>query len=126
MIKTSSEHAAFQTVFASEHHQAIADAPMAKGGSGAGFDPHELLEAALATCINIVVRKRAAQLNMAVESVATTVRLDRSRPDVATFEYELDVRGPINDEQHTLLLDAVKTCPVSQTLLKRIEFRHAP
>jgi putative redox protein len=123
MIKTRSEQAAYKTAFSSEQHQCIADAPLAKGGAGAGFDPHELLEAALATCINIIVRKRAVQLNIIVECVTTTVRLDRSRTDVTMFEYQLDVRGNIDAEQRAALHKAVETCPVSQTLSKRIEFR---
>lgn len=123
MVKAISEAETYLTTFSSSGHQANADAPAVKGGAGAGFDPHELLEAALATCINIFVRKRAAQLNIAIESVATVVRLDRSRDDVATLEYELDIRGAMDTAQRALLHEAVKTCPVSQTLSKRIECR---
>lgn len=123
MITTNSEQAAFKTVFASESHHGIADAPTTKGGAGAGFDPHELLEAALATCINIIVRKRAAQLDIAIDGVVTTVRLDRSRDGVAIFDYELDIRGALDETQRALLHDAAKTCPVSQTLCSPIEFR---
>lgn len=123
MIMTISQEKAYCTTFSSIDHQSNADAPVVKGGSGAGFDPHELLEAALATCINIFVRKRACQLNIVIENVATIVRLDRSRDDVATFEYELDIRGAVDTAQRTLLHEAVKTCPVSQTLSKRIECR---
>lgn len=123
MIKTISEREAYRTTFSSDAHRAITDAPVGKGGAGAGFDPHELLEAALATCINIMVRKRGSQLNIPIENVVTTVKLDRSRDDVTTFYFELDVLGAIDAVQHALLSDAVKTCPVSQTLLKKIEFR---
>jgi len=123
MITTSSESNAYRTIFSSGAHKAIADAPVAKGGGGAGFDPHELLEAALATCINIVVRKRADQLAIAVDGVAVIVRLDRSPPEVVSFEYELILHGSINAEQRALLNAVVKSCPVSQTLSKQIVFR---
>ncbi len=125
MITASSEPTAYRTLFSSGAHQAIADAPVAKGGGGAGFDPHELLEAALATCINIVVRKRASQLAIAVESVAVIVRLDRSRPELTSFEYELNLGGSINAEQRGLLYEAVKNCPLSQTLSQQIVVREA-
>jgi len=123
VIKTNSEQAAFKTVFSSVHHHGIADAPTTKGGAGAGFDPHELLEAALATCINIIVRKHAAQFGISIDGVVTTVRLDRSRDGVATFDYELDIRGALDETQRALLHEAAKTCPVSQTLSNPIEFR---
>ena len=59
MIKTKSAAIAYQTSYVTRNQQAVADAPLEKGGAGAGFGPHELLEAALATCLNIAVRMSA-------------------------------------------------------------------
>jgi putative redox protein len=38
---------------------AIVDTTSGKGGYGDGFHPHELLEAALATCMNMTIRMYA-------------------------------------------------------------------
>ena len=122
MIKTDSTELSFLTRFSSSRHSALADAPLEKGGQGAGFDPHELLESALGTCLNIVVRKKANQLNFPLERVSTTVSVDRTSSDVAAFSYEIELEGPLSDEQRQSLLDAARTCPVSHTLSKRIVF----
>ncbi len=122
MIKTESNEGNYLTRVASKTHDALADAPIDKGGKGAGFDPHELLEAALATCLNIIVRKQASQLNLPLERVSTTVSVDRSVPDISTFNYTVDLVGTLSAEQRQRLLDVARTCPVSHTLSQRIVF----
>lgn len=121
MIRAQSQAQAYRTSFTSKVHEASADAPVEKGGQGAGFDPHELLEAALATCLNIVIRKTAVQMKCALESVCTSVRVDRSNRSVATFDYEVELKGQLSDTERQSLLDAARHCPVSETLSKRIE-----
>lgn len=49
-----------------------------KGGGNQGFRPHELLEAALATCMNIHLRMYAANHGIELGEVTTKVTLDRS------------------------------------------------
>jgi putative redox protein len=122
MINTKSEAQAYCTTFNSSSYEAHADAPIDKGGQGAGFDPHELLEASLATCLNIIVRKRARQLGYALESVRTTVRIDRTQADVSTFNYDIELSGVLTAEERQALLDAADQCPVSQTLSKTVVF----
>jgi putative redox protein len=95
MIQTGSQPPPFQTVFSSSLSEGIADAPVEKGGGGLGFGPHELLEAALATCTNMAVRMRAAKLRGRVDGVSTVVKLDGSQGDVATFEYATTIRRPL-------------------------------
>jgi putative redox protein len=80
VIQTTSQPSTYQTEFTNGVARGIANAPLNKGGAGAGFGPHELLEAALATCINMAIRMRADKLGIVLGSVSTTVRLDRSRP----------------------------------------------
>src|SRR5207247_6316725 len=45
---------------------------------GCGFGPHQLLEAALATCLTITVRKFAAEHKFPLDSASAEVLLDRS------------------------------------------------
>lgn len=122
MISTTSQTPAYRTHFNSCEAEAVADAPIDKGGSGSGFGPHELLEAALATCINMAVRMAATTEKMALEGVATSVRLDRSRIDTVSFEYTLDITGSLSDVDRARLFEAANACPIRQTLGKKMEF----
>lgn len=50
MIETESRSEPYATRFSDGVQEALADTTADKGGGGAGFRPHDLLEAALATC----------------------------------------------------------------------------
>jgi putative redox protein len=122
VIQTTSQPGAYQTEFASRQARAMADAPLDKGGGGAGFGPHELLEAALATCINMAVRMRADKLGIALDGVSTIVRLNRSVAGSVAFECATVYGGSLSAEDRAQLDEAANTCPVRQTLSKKIEF----
>ena len=62
MVTTLSESHSYLTVFSNGKHTANADTTFDKGGSNLGFRPHELLEAALATCMNMHLRMYAAAM----------------------------------------------------------------
>lgn len=122
MIRTRSKPEAFLTVFESHTHEAVSDAPVSKGGAGEGFGPHELLEAALATCLNMSVRMRAAGKGLAIENVMTTVTIDRNRETEAIFEYTIDFTAAISAAERTQLIAEAVECPVIKTLRKRLVF----
>lgn len=126
MIHTRSRPAAYQTTFANSAFEALCDAPVAKGGGGEGFGPHELLEAALATCLNMSVRMRAAERGVRVDNVRTTVTIDRSRETEATFEYSIEFDSPLSDTERRQLIAEASSCPVAKTLRKRLVFTEAP
>ena len=126
MIDTTMHGAPYLTGFTNGEHSAFADAPKHKGGLAAALGPHELLEAALATCISIAVRMRAADEGIALEDVDTRVHLDRTTEGTATFDCDVQITGALSPEQRQLLLDAASNCPVRQTLSRRLEFRLCP
>ena len=51
MIQVTSLDLPHQTAFSNGAFNSVADVPLEKGGAGKGFGPHDLLEAALATCL---------------------------------------------------------------------------
>jgi len=53
MITTQSKESRYLVQFTNGKQHADADVSPIKGGQGAGFGPHELLEASLACCINM-------------------------------------------------------------------------
>jgi len=122
MIKTTSEQPAYRTSFTNGQHVALSDATRDKGGNDSGFRPHELLEAALASCMNIWLRIFAEKHAIALVSVSTTVTLDRSKPDEVIFNYSLDLSGSLSESDRERLANAVHACPVKQTLSKKISF----
>jgi putative redox protein len=122
MILAQSELRPYQTRFSDGLHETMADAAADHGGNGDGFRPHDLLEAALAACVNITVRMFAERHAIPLRSVAAKVTLDRSKPDETVFRYEVLLDGDLTDEQKAKLLLAAGACPVRKTLSKSIRF----
>jgi putative redox protein len=116
MIRSTSLDTPYQTPFTNGSHSGIADIPIEKGGAGQGLGPHELLEAALATCVAITVRLSAAKHGFPLESLVCEVRLDRSNPDAVALNYDLSLNGPLSEEQIAHLRRAASRCPVTKTL----------
>jgi putative redox protein len=124
MIIATSETPVYRTPFSDGAHHAVADTTKEKGGNDTGFWPHHLLEAALATCINITLRKYAEKHAIPLSAASTKVKLDRSRPGEAVFSYEVELQGDLTEPQRQALLRAAGNCAVKETLLKRISFKY--
>lgn len=56
MIRTKSESTAYRCEFTNGNEVSYSDTTAIKDGSQAGFRPHELLEAALANCLDLAPR----------------------------------------------------------------------
>jgi len=122
MIMTTSEANPYQTRFSNEVHASYADTTADKGGGGSGFRPHELLEAALATRMNIHLRMYVNNHGIALESVSTAVSVDRSNPVEAIFKYSIVLPGNIDPEARGKLMTIAESCPVRLTLSRKISF----
>lgn len=116
MIRSTSLGVPYRTAFTNGTQDAIADVPVDKGGAGNGFGPHELLEAAFATCLTMTVQMYAAKHGIPLVGAQCEVRIDRSLPNAVTLNYTLTFDGPLTDEQTTQLRDAASRCPVARTL----------
>lgn len=126
MITTESGSTAYSTRITSGLHQTTADTVKEFGGGGAGFRPHEFLEAALASCLNIWIRMKATEHGIELSGVSTTVKLSKDNPSEANFEYAIRLEGPVTKAQEDLLLSAADVCPVRQTLGRKLCFRAKP
>lgn len=105
-------------------HDIIADTTKDKGGTGLYIRPHELLEAALATCMNISIRIEAEKNNIKLDNVETTVILNRNNPTKTIFEYSFKVDSK-QELDKTILSDfkrILQQCAVKKTLSKEIVF----
>ena len=123
MIKATSELPSYQTSFTNGQDVSMADTTSEKGGSAAGFRPHELLEAALACSINMTLRMFAEEHSIPLTSVSTTVKLDQNYPEEAIFNYALELTGQLSESDRRLLTEAARSCPVRQTLSKKLSFQ---
>jgi putative redox protein len=122
MISATSETPHYRTRFSNGVHEAFADTMPDKGGCAAGFRPHELLEAALACCVNMTVRMYADRHAIPLDAVTTRVRLDRGA-EGAIFHTETELHGTsLTPEQREKLLAAAQACPVRRTLSGSIRF----
>jgi putative redox protein len=113
-----------RSAFTNGSHTGFADVPLDKGGNGNGFGPHELLEAALATCMTITVCKYAEKHRLPMRKVECEVMADRSVPEIITFQYSLKLEGELSLEHKQQLHQAAGKCPVAKTLAGVMAFKH--
>ena len=125
MIQSTSLGVPYQVDLTNGTSRAIADVPREKGGEGQGFGPHELLEAALATCLSMTVKMSAAKHAMPLAGVTSEVRIDRSNPNEVVLSYSLKFEGLLTEEQIAHLKRAAANCPVSKTLTGKLLCRPA-
>ena len=123
MIEAESESTPFAVRFSNGTESGRADATLDKGGAGEGFRPHELLEAALASCMNMNLRMYARRHSLPLVRVVTQVSLDRSGENEAVFRYRLKLEGALSDEQRRQLQQVAEACPVRATLSRGVSFQ---
>jgi putative redox protein len=121
----------FATRITARGHELIADEPLAVGGTELGPTPYDFLLASLGSCTVMTLRIYADRRGWPLEGV--TVRLWQSRVyeedceecDVKSVgidqvEREIDLAGPLTEEQQEGLLRIADRCPVGQTLSRGI------
>ena len=118
----TSDGQGFPSTFTNGVETGIADTTPANGGAEAAFRPHELLEAALATCINITIDMYAKRHHLAVRSAETSVMLDRSQDGRAIFRYQIEIDGDLTEVEMERVRRSAKACSVHKTLLREISF----
>jgi putative redox protein len=122
MIRADSQPEEFLTLFTNGEQFASSDTTEDKGGGNRGFRPHELLEAALANCMNMTLRMTARRHDIPLEGASVVVSLNRARSEGPTFEYCVKLRGALSVGQKEQLLSSLETCPVRATLSKSLQF----
>ena len=121
MIESNSLPTRYQTTFTNGGQSALADTSADKGG-GEGFRPHELLEAALACCMNMSLRMAAEKHAIPLGEVDVIVSLDRSDGQGPVFGYRVIFGEGPSAAQRKTLLAALASCPVRKTLSQPLRF----
>jgi putative redox protein len=126
MIRATSKSTNYQTAFSNGAAEALTDVLAAKGGTGEGFRPSELLEAAIATCMTITLKMYADAHGLPLEDVQTEVTLHSDNKAETLFRYKVELTGnALTEEQRAKLLAIADACMVKQKLSKPIRFEAA-
>jgi putative redox protein len=123
MMYSENEKIKYQCRVSNERDSVLSDTTEDKGGTGVGFRPHEFLEAALASCINMTLRMKAEKEGIALDTVKVTVTLDRSNAEISDFIYSVKLDDNMKQDDKEKLFECLKYCPVRKTLSKKIEFK---
>jgi len=123
MIISENKYENYRTRFTNGTYSADADTTKTKGGLEQGFRPHELLEAALACCMNMSLRMYAQKLSISLKKVNVHVSLNRDDPEHPSFEYGVSFDSGLSEEQKQKLLDTLEHSSVRSTLSKPFTFK---
>jgi putative redox protein len=105
----------YTTTIKSDDHELIADEPVADGGQNAGFDPFELVLAALATCTTATMKMYADRKQWKLDKI--DIQLDMRQEDgVQRIHRSIQVSGELTEEQKARLLVIAEKCPVHKML----------
>jgi len=122
MIRCQSQDTPYQVRFSNGTFTGVCDVPADKGGGGQGFRPHELLEAALGSCITVMLGMYASTHDIPLTGASVSVSLDRSEKGTTAFVCSIALAGDLDDVQRQKLMRAAKACPVRKTLSNRLVF----
>ena len=119
--------AGFHTEILAGGHPLVADEPASVGGTETGPSPYDFLAAALGACTSMTLQMYARRKGWPLESA--TVRLTHKKihaldedevPAVPVrldhIDRELELEGPLDDEQRARLAEIADRCPVHRTL----------
>ncbi|MFO6462957.1 alpha/beta fold hydrolase [Jannaschia sp. KMU-145] len=114
-----------QDVYAGGRHHIMADEPTSYGGTDRGLTPYQLLAAGLGACTSMTIRMYARRKKWPLEHVAVDVTHDRMHAQDAPsngseridrFRREIELKGPLDDDQRARLLEIADKCPVHRTI----------
>lgn len=115
------------TEVAANGYALVADEPVEFGGTDAGPTPYDYLLAALGSCTAMTVRMYADRKGWHLESARVRMKHDKIHAKdceecetengrIDRIELELELEGPIDEEQRRRLIEIAEKCPVHRTL----------
>jgi putative redox protein len=121
MITCNSLEGKFRCSTKVKEFEIVSDATIEKGGQGQGFRPHDILESAYASCLNIFVQMLCEKMRISSDNISVMVDLTRLESKTI-FNYSIKFGDNFSEGQKEKILKAVEGCPVRKTLSKSIEF----
>jgi putative redox protein len=104
-----------QQVVIDGRHRLVTDEPVDVGGSGSGPAPHELLPAALASCIATTLVMYARTKEWELGDVLVDVEYDH-RATPRRFEIAIRLGGELGEAQVERLEKVARSCPLRRSI----------
>ncbi|MDB5961764.1 MAG: osmotically inducible protein OsmC [Massilia sp.] len=116
-VKRDVSKAMRHTVRINEHELTV-DGSIAEGGDDAGPSPHDLYDAALASCKAMTVVWYARRKAIPLTSVDVEIERDASaeRQGVYKLDVTLHLGGELSDAQREELLTVAGKCPIHKLM----------
>lgn len=111
----------YQVRFAAAQNSGLADTVKDGTGGSAGMRPHELLEAALATCMTITARMALSELGLADSQVTVVVSCEREAT-ATRFRWDLRLNPAADESRRQVVTERIERSPVRETLSKALSF----
>ncbi|MCT8160075.1 bifunctional alpha/beta hydrolase/OsmC family protein [Pseudoruegeria sp. SHC-113] len=115
-----------QDVNAGPFHHALADEPLAYGGTNQGMSPYGFLAAGLGACTSMTIRMYARRKGWPLAHVRVDVTHDKvhaqdaggsaANQKIDSFRREIHLEGALSAQQREKLLEIADKCPVHKTL----------
>lgn len=123
---------AFQQEVLNGPHRLLADEPPAVGGTNTGPTPYGYLLAGLGACTSMTMRMYANRKKWPLERASVTLKHDKIHAadcddcetregKIDLIEREIELTGPLDDEQRAKLIEIADKCPVHRTLHSEIK-----
>jgi len=124
-----------------DSHRLVADEPEDSGGTDRGPNPYDLLLASLGACTSITLTMYAQREGLPLKGVTTRLQhssihaedcaeCDTKEGKIDTIKLNIELDGPLSDEQRSQLLEIVEKCPIHRSLTSeaviRIEYGDKP
>jgi uncharacterized OsmC-like protein/pimeloyl-ACP methyl ester carboxylesterase len=133
VIVRSVEGSKFAQTIVAGPHAIPADEPKPIGDD-TGLSPYELLSAALGACTSMTLRMYAERQGWPLERVVVTLSHDKIHAADCTdcetkdgkidqIERQIELSGPLGDDQRRRLLEIADRCPVHRTLHSEVVIR---
>lgn len=119
----------FRQVVTIDAHTLHADVGPAIGGTGSAPGPHELFDAALATCKALTASVYAKSHAIALDRVIVEVDRDDTQERQGTYVLTVRLRfeGSLSDADKQRLHDVVARCPIHKLMTtSTVEIRQLP
>lgn len=125
---TRTRSGTFRTDVAIRNHTLVADEPVSVGGENAGPTPYDYLVAGLGACTSMTLQMYAGRKEWPLEEARVRLKhrklhaedcekdCDQGDERLDVVDREIELIGPLDDDQRARLMEIADRCPVHRTL----------
>lgn len=130
-IYTRTGSSGFLTEAMANGHALVSDEPKTVGGTDAGPTPYDYMAVALGACTGMTLRMYADRKAWPLESVTVHLRHEKihardcesceiDAQNIDHIDREIQLEGPLSDEQRARMIEIANRCPVHETLVGEV------